>query len=219
MARAFRSFACLKHSLIGNLQENCWAFCSLIQQHLESAHGGRFEFGELKHAGIAQNIRIRVFRRLAATRSDVHSANGGESRPNALQHPHRIERPLVHGSLHQSRRLEMNLEPPRRLGVVAAEHHRASASVTHNDLPSTSLLYSEPLAQLAVPLEHQRASAFVTRDDPSSSSLPSVSQQEDAGISKSDTLDGRPQHPPVSKRSFFSTVCVPIIPNSVARLS
>ena len=130
----------------------------------------------------------------------------------------------MHGAqgLHQSQRLEMHLEPPGESGVVVAEHQCASASASLDDPSSTSLPYSEPLTQLAVPLaprEHQRASASVTREDPSSSSLPSVSQQEDAGISKSDTLDGRPQNPPVSKHSFFSIVCVPIIPNSVARLS
>ena len=198
------------HLLEGS-QENCWAFCSLIQQHLESAHGGRFELGELKHADIAQRIRIRVFQRLAATRSDVHPADGGESYPNALQHPHRVERPLVHGGLHQSRRLEMNSEPSTQFGVVAAEHQHANASVTLDDPPSTGLLYSEPLAQFAVPLaarEHRCASASVTREDPSSSSPPSVSQQQDADTSKPDTLDEQLLNPPVSERSFFSTVCV-----------
>lgn len=53
----------------------------------------------------------------------------------------------MHGGLHQSRRLEMNLEPSTQFGVVVAEHQRVSASVTLDDRPSTDLLYSEPLAQ------------------------------------------------------------------------
>jgi len=45
-------------------QENCWFFCSLIQQHLEGAQSGWFENGCLKYAGIAQGVRLRVATRV-----------------------------------------------------------------------------------------------------------------------------------------------------------
>ena len=42
-------------------QNNCWAFCCLIQQLLESAHGGSFEIGELQHNGIAPHVQRRAY--------------------------------------------------------------------------------------------------------------------------------------------------------------
>lgn len=41
-------------------QENCWFFCSLIQQHLGGANTGWFQYGTLKHTGLANDIRERV---------------------------------------------------------------------------------------------------------------------------------------------------------------
>ncbi|KAF8315961.1 hypothetical protein DL93DRAFT_2096595 [Clavulina sp. PMI_390] len=45
-------------------KENCWFFCSLIQQHLAGARTGWFVDGNLKHANLASDIRLRVSSRV-----------------------------------------------------------------------------------------------------------------------------------------------------------
>ena len=49
-------------------QENCWFFCSLLQQHLEGLETGWFKDGELRHANLAKDIRSRVYGRVRANR-------------------------------------------------------------------------------------------------------------------------------------------------------
>ncbi|KAF8309238.1 hypothetical protein DL93DRAFT_2231111 [Clavulina sp. PMI_390] len=44
--------------------ENCWFFCSLVQQHLEGAETGWFMHGDLKYATLAVKIRARILNRL-----------------------------------------------------------------------------------------------------------------------------------------------------------
>jgi len=53
-------------------QENCWFFCSLIQQHLEGAQSGWFENGSLKYAKIAQGVRLRVATRMLTSQVSTH---------------------------------------------------------------------------------------------------------------------------------------------------
>jgi len=53
-------------------QENCWFFCSLIQQHLNGAQDGWFESGNLKYARIAQHIRLSVTARFWKAKTTTH---------------------------------------------------------------------------------------------------------------------------------------------------
>lgn len=45
-------------------QENCYFFCSLIQQHLGAENDGRFVFGILPYPDLAQTVRDRVKERI-----------------------------------------------------------------------------------------------------------------------------------------------------------
>ncbi|KAF8315959.1 hypothetical protein DL93DRAFT_2166540 [Clavulina sp. PMI_390] len=53
--------------------ENCWFFCSLIQQHLEGAETGWFVNGNLKYATLAREIRIRISSRVLEW-EEIHTA-------------------------------------------------------------------------------------------------------------------------------------------------
>lgn len=46
------------------LQENCYFFCSLIQEHLGAESEGNFLTGKLPYADLAQEVRHRVQERL-----------------------------------------------------------------------------------------------------------------------------------------------------------
>lgn len=46
------------------MQENCWFFCSLIQQHLEGAGEGWFLNGSAKYQSLAHDIRVRISSRV-----------------------------------------------------------------------------------------------------------------------------------------------------------
>jgi len=56
------------------LQENCWFFCSLIQQHLEGTQSGWFENGSLKYASLAQRIRLSVATRFWTKKTAARQA-------------------------------------------------------------------------------------------------------------------------------------------------
>jgi hypothetical protein len=43
-------------------KENCWFFCSVIQEHLSSHHGGYFVRGALCHPKIAGDTRARILK-------------------------------------------------------------------------------------------------------------------------------------------------------------
>jgi len=61
--------------------ENCWFFCSLIQQHLEGAQRGWFENGSLKHASLAQYVRLSVATRFWRAKAAAREAVGSPPHP------------------------------------------------------------------------------------------------------------------------------------------
>ena len=50
--------------LIMTAQENCYFFCSLIQQYFSVSYRARFEWGKLPQADLAEGIRTNVLRRM-----------------------------------------------------------------------------------------------------------------------------------------------------------
>ncbi|KAF8308163.1 hypothetical protein DL93DRAFT_2159211 [Clavulina sp. PMI_390] len=73
--------------------ENCWFFCSLLQQHLGGAETGWFMNGSLKYAKLATEIRARIFTRLQEREQgemphpqQMHSSTPLD-RPVPIRHP------------------------------------------------------------------------------------------------------------------------------------
>ncbi|KAF8309921.1 hypothetical protein DL93DRAFT_2230639 [Clavulina sp. PMI_390] len=47
--------------------ENCWFFCSLVQQYLASSVFSTFDFGHLMHTTLAKQVRMKVYERISRT--------------------------------------------------------------------------------------------------------------------------------------------------------
>ncbi|KAF8309931.1 hypothetical protein DL93DRAFT_2230647 [Clavulina sp. PMI_390] len=44
--------------------ENCWFFCSLVQQYLASSVFSTFDFGRLMHTNLAKQVRLKIYERI-----------------------------------------------------------------------------------------------------------------------------------------------------------
>jgi len=137
-------------------QSNCWAFCSVIQQILESVYGGSFERGGVRHPGIGPELQRRIYRDI------IQVICAPDSLLSSSQRPFRAEDPLVH----TTKTPHASLPPETHSGSPAIDAIAAqpSAIMDGSELDvirrGLSVLHPYPELYLGLPVSEQYSCSY-----------------------------------------------------------